>query len=117
MLTGERFDAREALRLGLVHQVETADRLDQAVDAVLGDLLASGPKAIAAAKSLAQRLARQAITADLVDETALTIARLRATSEAKEGLAAFLEKRAPSWRGERLRTSMPVDMSSRSHHY
>lgn len=98
MLTGERFDAKEALRIGLVHQIEPAANLDQAVNAIINDLLASGPKAVQASKALVRDLAGQPITADLVDETAKRIARLRSTPEAKEGLGAFLEKRPPSWR-------------------
>jgi methylglutaconyl-CoA hydratase len=97
-LTGERFGAAEALRIGLVHQTATAAGLDQAVDGVLRDLLASGPKAIEAGKALLQRLAGRPISADLVDDSARTIASLRATTEAKEGLGAFLEKRPPAWR-------------------
>ncbi len=98
MLTGERFGAVEALRIGLVHQVEAADALDQAVEAVLGHLLASGPRAIEAGKALVHDLSMRPITPEIVDETAKRIARLRATPEAKEGLGAFLEKRSPTWR-------------------
>ncbi len=97
MLTGERFDAAEALRIGLVHQIEAADTLDRAVETALDHLLASGPRAIEAGKALVQDLSAQPITAEMVDETAKRIARLRATAEAKEGLGAFLEKRAPNW--------------------
>lgn len=97
-LTGERFDAVEALRIGLIHQVEPPSNLDQAVESVLSDLLASGPKAIGAGKALLQGLVGQPITADIVEETAREIAKLRVTPEAKDGLGAFLEKRKPSWR-------------------
>lgn len=97
-LTGERFDAAEALRIGLVHQVEASDDLDRAVETVLGDLLASGPEAIKAGKALLRSLAGRPVSAEVIEETAETIARLRATPEAKEGLSAFLEKRSPNWR-------------------
>ena len=97
MLTGERFDATEALRIGLVHQVEPASDLDQAVNTVLDGILEGGPKAIQATKALVQDIAGRPINADLVDETANRIARLRSTEEAKEGLGAFLEKRPPDW--------------------
>lgn len=96
-LTGERFDAAEALRIGLVHQIVAPSDLDRSVETVLSDLLASGPEAIKAGKKLLQQLIGQPITSDLIEETAGTIARLRATPEAKEGLGAFLEKRAPNW--------------------
>ena len=99
-LTGERFGADEALRFGLVHQIEAPGDLDKAVEGVLEHLLASGPKAIQAGKRLIEDLASRPMGAGLVDETAKRIAKLRATSEAKEGVSAFLEKRRPAWRQE-----------------
>ena len=99
MLTGERFPADEALRLGLVHRVTGTDQLDQAVEAVIAELASSGPLALQATKTLIQDLAGLPISPDLIDETAKRIAALRATPEAREGLGAFLEKRAPGWRG------------------
>ena len=98
MLTGERFEAGEALRIGLVHEVTTAEELDQAVEAAIAELLSSGPLAVQATKALIQDLASLPISPDLVDETAKRIAALRATPEAKEGLGAFLEKHSPGWR-------------------
>lgn len=98
MLTGERFDAAEAKRLGLVHQAVNADALDDAVDAVLAELMTAGPLAIGATKALIRDLAERQISEELIDETATRIAALRATKEAKEGLSAFLEKRPPNWR-------------------
>lgn len=89
-VTGERFDAVTALRIGLVH--ELADGLDTAVDRVLDELLAAGPEATRAAKELA-RAPRSA------EETARLIAERRTSAEGQEGLRAFLEKRPPSWRG------------------
>ena len=99
MLTGERFDAAEAQRLGLVHQVAEADALDQTVEAVIKELLGSGPGAVLATKTLIRDLGGRPISDDVIDETAKRIAALRATPEAKEGLGAFLEKRSLSWRG------------------
>jgi methylglutaconyl-CoA hydratase len=97
MLTGERIPAFEAARIGLVHEVVPAEGLDAAVDAVLDHLLRCGPKAIAAAKRLVRDLTGRPITPELIDDTAQRIARLRATAEAREGIAAFLEKRRPAW--------------------
>ncbi len=88
-LTGERFDAATALRIGLVHEV--ADDLDAAVERLVADLLAGGPEAVRAAK----RLVRDAPGAPEVAERA---ARLRAGAEGQEGLRAFLEKREAAWR-------------------
>jgi methylglutaconyl-CoA hydratase len=87
-LTGERFDARTALRIGLVHEV-TGD-LDAAVDRVVEELLTSGPNAAREAK----RLVREQPTG--VD-TAHIAARLRTSPEGQDGLLAFLERRKPGW--------------------
>jgi methylglutaconyl-CoA hydratase len=88
-VTGERFTADVALRIGLIHEV--ADDLDAAVDAVLAELLSAAPEAVRAAKELARR----ALTAE---ETARRIAAHRTGEEGQEGLRAFLEKRPARWR-------------------
>jgi len=88
-LTGERFDAQAALRIGLVH--ELADDLDGVVERVVSELLQSGPQATRAAK----RLVREQPVGG--EELALIAAELRAGDEGQEGLHAFLEKRLPSW--------------------
>jgi methylglutaconyl-CoA hydratase len=88
-LTGERFDAATALRIGLVHEV--AADVDAALDAVLGELLAAGPLAVRAAKRLV-------LDAPLDgSETARRIAERRTSNEGQEGLRAFLERRRPAW--------------------
>src|SRR5436190_3624884 len=89
-LTGERFDAQTALRIGLVHEV--ADDLDAAVDGVVGELLSAGPQAARWAK----RLVRERPAGP---ETARWIAERRTSEEGQEGLRAFLEKRPAVWRG------------------
>jgi methylglutaconyl-CoA hydratase len=88
-LTGERFDAATALRIGLISEI--AERLDDAVERVVGELLTSGPHAVRAAKELV----RERPTGE---ETARLAARLRSGEEGQEGLRAFLEKRTPGWR-------------------
>jgi methylglutaconyl-CoA hydratase len=88
-LTGERFDAETALRIGLVEEV--AADLDGAVDRLVDDLLTSGPEAVREAKKLIRERPHG-------EETARIAARLRAGDEGQEGLRAFLERRAPSWR-------------------
>ena len=88
-LTGERFDAETALRIGLVHEV--ADDLDDAVERVVGELLSAGPLAARWAK----RLVRERPDGP---ETARWIAERRTSEEGQEGLRAFLDKRKPSWR-------------------
>ncbi len=97
MLTGERFDASTAQRLGLVHEVVPADALDAAVESLVAALLACGPDAIAECKALIARVARGPIEDPLIADTAQRIARIRATPEGREGIAAFLEKRKPDW--------------------
>jgi methylglutaconyl-CoA hydratase len=99
MLTGERITAREAARIGLVHEVVALDELDAAVEKVLSQLLTGGPAAIAAAKRLVHDLSGRAISPELIDETARRIAALRVSPEAREGVSAFLEKRKPGWIG------------------
>ena len=87
-VTGERFDAQAALRIGLVSEV--ADDLDGAVDRVVGELLTSGPQAAREAKRLVR-------THPQGEETAQWAARMRASDEGQEGLRAFLERRKADW--------------------
>ncbi len=95
-LTGARFDAARALRMGLAHQVVPAAELDAAVAATLRDLRSCGPGAIRAAKELA--LALPALEGDAArDYTVEMIARVRVGDEAQEGVRAFLDKRRAAW--------------------
>ncbi|MBB4211792.1 methylglutaconyl-CoA hydratase [Rhodothalassium salexigens DSM 2132] len=97
-LTGERFDAAAARAVGLVHEVvDTADALETAAAPVLKALLAGAPGAQAAAKDLIFTVDGAAIDANLREDTAERIAQRRATDEGREGIAAFLEKRKPTW--------------------
>ena len=89
-MTGERFDAATAVRIGLVEEV--AADLDDAVDRLLSELLSSGPEAVREAKQLLRERPEGV-------ETAQIAARLRAGAEGQEGLRAFLERRPPSWGG------------------
>ncbi len=94
--TGERFGADVALRLGLLHEVVAEEELDTAVDAVVRSILTVGPNAAREAKDLIFAVDRP-ITPDVIEDTVRRIARLRATEEAREGMAAFLEKRSATW--------------------
>jgi len=89
-VTGERFDAETALRIGLVHEV--ADDLDAALERLLVELRSAGPRAMRAAKRLVLERPDGA-------ETARRIAERRTSAEGQEGLRAFLERRTPDWRG------------------
>jgi methylglutaconyl-CoA hydratase len=95
-LTAERFDVREALRIGLVHSAVESRELDDTVDRILDELLKGGPKAIAAAKDLIAHVAHRPIDQLLVEETAARIAQIRVSPEGQEGIAAFLDKRPPT---------------------
>jgi methylglutaconyl-CoA hydratase len=96
MLSGEEFDAAEAARIGLVHEVVEEEELDARIARLLVEFRCGGPEALAATKELIPLSARGP-DHRLVDETARRIAAIRATPEAQEGLAAFLEKRRPAW--------------------
>jgi methylglutaconyl-CoA hydratase len=87
-VTGERFDAATALRIGLVHEI--ADDLDAAVNRVLGELRSAGPKAARHAKRLV-------LERPDGPDTARRIAERRTSEEGQEGLRAFLERRRPDW--------------------
>lgn len=97
-LTAERFDAAEALRIGLVHAVVPAAELQAAGALIAAAIGENAPGAVAAAKRLIADIAGRPRDEVLVTETAWRIAEARAGAEGREGVAAFLEKRAPSWR-------------------
>jgi methylglutaconyl-CoA hydratase len=96
-LTGERFSAREAYRIGLVHEVVAPEALDEAVAELLDALASSGPAAIVATKELIYEVSRGPLDAGLIDDTARRIANIRTSAEGREGLTAFLNKRKPAW--------------------
>jgi len=97
---GRRFEAARAQRIGLVHElVEGAVALDQAVEAAVADVLAAGPTAARAAKSIVREV-RGLPHGSSKWHTARVIARQRRSPEAQEGLHAFLEKRPPNWTPE-----------------
>jgi methylglutaconyl-CoA hydratase len=95
--TGEWFDAVEAHRIGLLHQVVEADQLDAAIDHQLVLLLQAGPVAAATAKALVRRVAQAGDATALDAANADLIAGLRVSPEGQEGLSAFLDKRKPAW--------------------
>ena len=99
-LTGERFDAAEARRIGLVHETVPEAALEARAGEIVEAILAGGPEAQAEAKSLV-RLCGSLEGSLLGEATARLIARRRASPEGREGVSAFLEKRPPAWRCER----------------
>ncbi len=95
-LTGERFDAETALRIGLIHRVVPAEQLDAEIEQVIAGLKQNGPNAMASAKMLLH--ATQVLPVDeLRSLTVARIAELRVSEEGQEGIRAFLEKRKPSF--------------------
>jgi len=95
--SAETFDADTALRIGLLHQVVAPDALDAAVAAQTALLCRAAPEASGTAKALVRQAVRGGDTAAVDRTNADLIARLRVSPEGQEGIAAFLEKRAPAW--------------------
>lgn len=95
--SAERINAERALAIGLVGEVVAPDELDAAVARLADALLQGGPLAQQAAKALIAAVDGRVIDETISEETAQRIARQRATDEAKDGIAAFLDKRPPGW--------------------
>ncbi|MGN6666980.1 MAG: enoyl-CoA hydratase-related protein, partial [Trinickia sp.] len=95
--TAELFNCATAQRLGLVHEMVAADALDSTVQKIAGALCANGPHAVRESKRLVQDVAGRSLDEALIDDTARRIANIRASEEGREGVASFLEKRAPAW--------------------
>ena len=98
--SAERISAERAREIGLVHETVEAEQLDAKLEEIVSGLLQGGPLSQAAAKELIRAVDQQPVNDLLVEDTARRIAQLRATPEAREGIAAFLDKRSPAWIGE-----------------
>jgi len=96
-LTAERFDAAEAHRIGFIHEMVPAEALDARVDALATTLAACGPAAVRITKKLVQDVAERDITPALERMTVECIADVRASTEGREGVQSFLNKRKPAW--------------------
>jgi methylglutaconyl-CoA hydratase len=97
-LTAERFDAAEAWRLGLVHEIANDDAgMDEKIGDVVDALLTCGPVAQTEAKALLRAISGRAVTSELIQDTAERIAKIRSSPEGREGITAFLEKRRAAW--------------------
>jgi methylglutaconyl-CoA hydratase len=96
-VTAERFSAAQARAMGFVHEVGALEALDAKVDEIVATLVANGPMALRACKTLVQEMAGRPIDAALRDETARRIADIRASDEGREGVQSFLSKRPPAW--------------------
>lgn len=98
-LTAERFSATEAHRIGFVQEVVSEEQLDAKVAELTKALVSASPNAVRSCKSLLQEVASRDIDAQLVARTVEGIADIRASSEGKEGVQSFLQKRKPNWLG------------------
>ncbi|HAV38347.1 MAG TPA: enoyl-CoA hydratase [Massilia sp.] len=96
-ITAERFDAAAAQRMGFAHEVVTMEALDTTVAGIVKALVSNSPHAVAQAKTLVRDIVGQPVSDALLDDTARRIAEIRASSEGREGVSSFLEKRKPSW--------------------
>ena len=96
-LTAERFDAAEALRIGFVHAVVPAEQLDEQVAQMTKALVNASPNAVKECKTLLQDVAGKDIDATLIAHTVNGIASIRASSQGKEGVQSFPQKRKPNW--------------------
>src|SRR6267378_4230037 len=99
LLTGRLVEAKEAKELGLVTEIVPADKLMSRAGEIAEQLIAASPSSLMRAKRLLTSAAAASVDADL-ERAVLENARIRCTPDFQEGLASFLEKRKPVWRGE-----------------
>jgi methylglutaconyl-CoA hydratase len=96
-LTGERFGAEEAYRLGMLTMVSASENLDAEIGKILDHLVQGGPSSLSRIKDLIRAVSLSPLTDSLIDDTARRIAEIRVSPEGREGIASFLEKRKPAW--------------------
>jgi methylglutaconyl-CoA hydratase len=110
-LTAERFDSAEAYRTGLVHDLAASEPdLDDKLGAIVDALLLCGPTAQMEAKALIRAVAGRPVTSELIQDTAERIAKIRASPEGREGVAAFLEKRKAAWIPPEPESELPPEL-------
>lgn len=96
-LTAERFSAQDAKAMGFAHECVAPEKLDATVQVIVETLRTNSPAAVRACKQLVRDLASRPLTPELREDTVRRIADIRASSEGKEGVQSFLQKRAPAW--------------------
>ena len=97
-MTGEKFEAQQAVELGLINEAVEETQLDNTIAQLINTLLENSPTAMHSAKQLVQDIRNRSINDELIKETCERIADIRRSKEGQEGLSAFLEKRKPHWR-------------------
>lgn len=97
MLTAERISAKDAHRIGFVQELCEDGTIDASIAQISKALIAGGPMALAQTKALMKTVVNRALDDELISQTAGLIAQVRASSEGREGMASFLEKRQPAW--------------------
>ena len=97
MMTGRRFNAREAEKWHLVNQTTETENLEEALQGYINEFLISAPQAVKTTKKMINEVINSTDIAGTTDDMANLIAKLRAADEGQEGMAAFLEKRKPNW--------------------
>ncbi len=96
-LTAEKFGTDAALQMGLIHKIVSPDELNTIGFSCAQEVLKNSPHAVSSAKSLIAQVAQAKLSEELLDFTAKHLATMRASTDAQEGLHAFLEKRVPIW--------------------
>ena len=99
LLTGRIVEAPEAKEIGMINEIVPASKLMERAKELADILIAASPSSLTRAKRLLTSAAEASVDADL-ERAILENARIRSTPDFKEGLASFLEKRKPVWRGE-----------------
>jgi methylglutaconyl-CoA hydratase len=96
-VTAERFSAREAHRIGFIHEVTSEQNLDATIAQLVRAIVNNSPNAVREAKRLVDEISYTPIDEDLLKVTAERIAAIRISEDGREGIAAFLERRKPAW--------------------
>ncbi|NHB67412.1 enoyl-CoA hydratase-related protein [Perlabentimonas gracilis] len=97
MFTGKRFSAQEAFDYGFVDFAVSAQQVEPLLDSIVSDVLKASPQGIKEIKVLIKKLNSTSTPEEIMEITASSIARLKTSDEAIEGISAFLEKRKPNW--------------------
>jgi methylglutaconyl-CoA hydratase len=96
-ITAERFSAQEAYRIGFLHEVVAAEKLDETVAQIVKAIVNNSPNAVTETKWLVDDVTNAEIDEEMMAYTAEIIAEIRTSVEGREGIASFLEKRKPGW--------------------